>query len=173
MRNNPKIWIVCAVAAGVLWGALRPLFMQADDLAVLIANLHQFSANFRADDIRLANIWLSLFRHGHILLLIWACSAVPRMFWAVYLLIYMRVMTLAFSAALMIRAFGSQGILMFASLNLLQNVLILTIASFIICAIRRDEPPKKVILISLAVSAVILASLYEIFIAPIVFGGVL
>lgn len=166
LPNNPKIYIMTAILAGVVWGIIRPVFLSEYDLAGLIASLKQFAHGFNTINIGSENLAVSLLRNGHVLLLVWACTAIPRLFWVAYLPIYMRVMTASFSLSLMMHAFGFRGLLMALALNLPQNVLVLAVCAYTICHIKQTN---KIKLAVMGVFAIIVASAYEVFIAPQLF----
>jgi len=166
LPDNPKIYITIAILAGVIWGIIRPTFLSGYDLAGLIANLHQFSHSFNTSYIGSENLAVSLLRNGHVLLLVWACTAIPKFFWVAYLPIYMRAMTASFSVTLMVHAFGVRGLLMSVVLNLPQNILVLAVCAYTICHIKQAN---KIKLVVMCIFAIIISSAYEIFIAPQLF----
>ncbi|MCL2855410.1 MAG: hypothetical protein FWE21_07315 [Defluviitaleaceae bacterium] len=171
LPQNPKIYITIAIIAGVIWGALRPNLMEDTGLAGLITNLHRFADGFAPNQISVQNWANSLLRNGHVLLLIWACAAVPKLFWAAYLLIYLRAMTATFSITLLIHAFGARGVLMAMALNLPQNALILGVCAITICHIKKSEQIKPAKPVIIGILAAITASAYEIFMAPWLFNA--
>jgi hypothetical protein len=169
---SPKAWVACAIFAGLIWGNLRPVFLSLEDLNALLFNLRQFAAYFDTAQIGLEDLWAGIFRHGYILVLIWLCAAVPKIFWASYLLLYLRSMTLAFSISLMLRAFGTRGVLMAFALNLPQNILMLVVCSYTICFIAQTKAnrAKAIKVIILGIVGVLAASFYEVFITPYLFA---
>jgi len=166
---HKRIFLACAILAGIAWGALRLVFLDDAVLAELVASLHSFAANFGYANFGLSNIGASLFRHGHLLLLVWLCALMPKLSWAAYPLLYLRAMTVTFSLSLMIQAFGWQGLFMSLVLNIPQNVLTMGMAGYTILKV---SPQNRHTFAFLCISAVLIASLYEVFVAPVLFSSI-
>ncbi|MCL2575283.1 MAG: hypothetical protein FWE33_02505 [Defluviitaleaceae bacterium] len=169
MLKKPKFWVFCTVLAGVLFGALRPSFLPAEAMDELLVNLNNFSVFFNANEVDAGSLLSSLFRHCYIFILIWACSFLPKFFAVTYLLLYLRAMTAAFSAAMMIWAFGGGGVLTAIVLVLPQNSLVIFVAMYTICIIFERQRKKMMRAVVFGAVAVVIATFYETFIAPMLF----
>ena len=165
--QHKRILVFCAVLAGLVWGLVRPALLAEADLAGLVDNLHVFATNFDPAFIGFGAIGASLFRHGHILLLIWICAILPKILWATFPLLFLRAMTLGFSISLMIWAFGLRGLPMSLALNIPQNLLTIAAGVYTVCLI---EKMKKLRLILIGAASLVLAATYEVFIAPLLFS---
>jgi len=166
--------LVVSIAAGLVFGVLRPLFLDEYDFAALIDALRNFTAGFVLSPPGVENLAESLLRYGRPWLLIWACAAIPKVRFASYLVIYLRAVALGFSAVMMVAAFGGRGFIMAMALYGLQNMIIMPIygctVHFIVKNPASPAMAKKAIVLAVAGAvAVVLAALVEVYISPVLF----
>ena len=169
MANLIKILIMLSVSAGIISGILRPFFLDDYTLALLINNLRHFAATFDEIEFGFAAFAESLMRYGWPLLLIWACAALPKAYYVGLLVLYMRAMTFGFSTAIMVHAFGGQGLLMAAGLYGIQNLIIIPFYAFTVYFIARSLPSRQnrrkiVKMAIIGVAVVVMASIIEVYI---------
>ncbi|MCL2397467.1 MAG: hypothetical protein FWC93_05310 [Defluviitaleaceae bacterium] len=171
-RDVAMVLLVISMVAGVVSGILRPYFFSEADLAQLVANLHHFVTNFDASALGLGAVAESLLRYGRMLVLIWACAAVSRVRYAAFLVLYLRAMTLGFSAAMMVEAFGGRGFVMAMGLYAIQNAIIMPVYGYTACFIAKNrlEATRPVIYTAIAgVTAVVTVAAIEVYMAPRLF----
>jgi len=170
MAKLIKILIMLSVFAGIISGILRPFFLDDYTLALLVNNLRYFAATFNAEsELGLTTFAESLMRYGRPLLLIWACAALPKAYYVGLLVLYLRAMTFGFSTAMMVHAFGGQGLLMAALLYGLQNLIIIPFYAFTVYFIARSLPSRQnrrkiVKMAIIGVAVVVMASIIEVYI---------
>ena len=160
---------VLAVTVGLVFGAFRPRFFSEADLAELVAALRLFAADFDSSTLGAGALAESLLRYGRALGLIWVCAALPKAYYAAFLVIYMRAMVLGFSAALMVEAFGGRGLLLALGLYGIQNVIIMPVYAYTTCYIAKNPArmtPKAVKIAGFGVVGVVVVSAVEVYIAP-------
>jgi len=163
-----------ATALGLCFGALRPVFMNQPDLDALIVALQAFIADF-APQPGMAAPAESLLRYGRLLVLIWACAAFPKAFYAGFLVLYLHAMTLGFSAAMMVQAFGGRGVGLALGLYAVQNLIILPVCGYTIYFIARCSPLRGlsrgvVKMAAVGVVAVVFVAALEVYVVPWFFG---
>ncbi|MCL2354239.1 MAG: hypothetical protein FWC69_06405 [Defluviitaleaceae bacterium] len=164
--TKDNAFLILSILGGILWGVWRVFLLSEGDLHALTASLRHFVDYFDTRSISLASIGESLLRNGHTLVLVWICSKFPKLFWASYLLLYLKAMTLAFSITLMVQAFGAFGIIMGFALNLPQNILITAMCIYIM---KKGDNNKKLIALA-GLLALALACFYEVFLSAILFS---
>ena len=162
------ILLAVGIVGGLISGILRPRFFGDADLALLTAALHDFAAGF---DIAPAE---SLLRYGRPLIMIWACAAIPKAYYAAFLVVYLRAMALAFSATLLVITFGGTGFVMALSLYAIQNLITMPIYAYTTYFIAKNPmtpaiAPRATRLAFVGILAILAASAVEIFIAPTLF----
>jgi len=177
--NRHKILVALSIGAGLVSGALRPAFMADTALDSLIASLYHFVATFDAQAIGTSALFEGILRYGRTLLLIWACAMLPKAHYAALLVLYLRAMSLAFSAAMMVAAFGGTGFMYAMSLYGLQNLIIMPIYAYTVYFIAKNnlglavKPPDNytpvIKLAALGLAAVAAVSAIEAYISPILF----
>jgi len=166
--NRYKVLAMFAIACGLIYGILRPSFLAEAALADLVAALHHFAATFDSQSLGMTAIFESLLRYGRPLLLIWACAVLPKGFYAAFLVLYLRALTLGFSAAMMVSAFGGRGFTYALALYALQNLIIMPIYIYTICVIaEKTVPPVKAGVVGLA--GVVGVSMIEVYVSPLLF----
>jgi hypothetical protein len=168
-RDIDGILIIFSIAIGLISGILRPLFFDEDTLALLVNNLRHFTETFNASELSLTILAESLIRYGRPLLLIWACAVLPKAYYAGFLVLYLRAMTFGFSTAMMVHAFGGQGLLMAATLYGLQNLIIIPFYAFTVYFIARNLPSRqnrrKIIkMVVIGAAVVVMVSIIEVYI---------
>lgn len=170
ISNKTAVFAAVSVGFGLLFGALRPAFMQLDDLAALVAALQVFVADFDADALGFGAFAESMLRYGRLPALIWACAAFPKAFYAGYLVLYLHAMTLGFSAAMMVQAFGGRGFGMTLGLYAVQNLIILPICAYTIDFLAKKQPhglSRDVIkTAAMGILCVIFVSVLEVYVVP-------
>jgi len=153
---------------GLVFGGLRPRLLAPEDYAALAAALGNF-----ATDFAVATPAESLLRYIRPLGLIWACAALPMLRRVAFLVVYLRAMTLAFSAAMLHGVFGAVGLVMALALYGAQNVIVLPV--YMYTAYFVAAKPVKVktagILAAIGVAAAVVAAVIEIYAAPVLFRG--
>ena len=172
--NFNIVLLVFSVVAGVFSGIFRLRFFSEADVALLAAGLHQFVAEFNSAAIGWAAFAESLLRYGRPLVLIWACAAIPKAYYAAFLVVYLRALTLGFSAALMVVAFDGRGFVMALALYAVQNLIAMPMYGYTIYFMAKNplapntvkHAVKVAVMGVLAVSA---AVIIEIYITPILF----
>jgi len=153
--------IAASLGLGLVFGVLRPVNDE------LLASLQQFAATFSTQHISHYAIYESLLRYGRPLLLIWACALFPKLRHASLLVLYMRAMSLGFSASMMVLAFGARGFLAAMALNGLQNIIIMPVYAYTTYNIIISRHDKR--LMAAGLTAVVLASIIEVYISPTLF----
>ena len=170
--------LILSLSAGIITGLVRPNFLSQEDLEGLILSLKQFAATFDVMSSGLPAFLESLLRYGRFFLMMWACLLVPWGRRAVYLLLYLRSMTIGFSFSMMIITFGASGILMAFALYALQNIIIMPVFAFTSLCIARKKISidantgnirLTVRLAVIGAISVMLASFIEISLAPFLF----
>lgn len=161
--NYKRIFIICAIAAGAAWGGLRLLFLSPDVFNELSTNLRFFVGNFYYFQIDSGGILLSLFRHSYLFCAILFFRFIPRFSWAVYPLLYLRVMTVSFAVSIMILTFGASGILISLVFNIPQNIFAIGACVYIFYKIDAQSLLKT---FCIGAGGILCAALYEIFAAP-------
>ena len=171
--NKYMLLVIISIAAGLLSGIFRPMFFSDNDLGQLTANLQGFVAYFGIAPRPAAALAESLLIYGRPLLLIWACAPLGRAFYAAYLLLYLRALAFGFSTAMMVRAFGGQGLAYAAALYLPQNILIVPIYAYTIyqIGVNRAEGLRPLIprIAAVGVLGVLATVILEVYITPAIF----
>ena len=180
-RSRPKwnltlVLIVFSIAAGLIWGAIRPGFFSENDLFELGVSLRHFVSSFSAFSFGTYAAVESILRYGRTFLFIWFCVMLPKAYYAAYLLLFMRASTLSFSAAMMILVFGGRGLLLAFGFYFIQNLIIMPVYSYTIYKIVKVDGPllslpkdKQAELAKIAVFGcfcVMLVSMFEVFVLP-------
>lgn len=165
---------IIALAAGLLTGLLRPRFFAPQDLEQLIAGLHHFVSGFdAASTAGLAAFAESLLRYGRVLVLIWACAALPKAYYAAFLVLYLRAMALGFSIAMMVFAFGPAGFVMALGLLAIQNLLTMPLYVHTVLLIAKNQADglslAYIKMMAVGVVGVAAASVIEVYISPRIF----
>ena len=178
--NKNKSLVAASIVIGLISGTLRPLFLAdyaQDDLTL---SLYRFVTAFDIQNIGFAALFESFARYSRILLLIWACAALPKAHYVALLVLYMRAMALTFSAVMMVTAFGGRGLAYALALYGLQNTVIMPIYAYTVyfiienrleLAVRSPEnliPTIRTAAVGLA--AVLAASAIETYIVPTLFA---
>jgi len=176
--EKTTIAAIAAVGLGLFFGMLRPAFLEQADAAALAAALRVFVTEFDPAALGLGAMVESLLRYGRLLVLIWACAAFPKAFYAAYLVLYLHSMTLGFSAAMLAYAFGGRGVGYAMGLYLLQNLIILPVCAYTVCFIAKNPlrgaaggVMKAVIkIVTAGILCVVLVAVLEVYVVPWIFG---
>lgn len=171
--------LIISISAGIITGIVRPNFLRHEDLEGLINSLRQFTSTFDAASIGLYAFLESLLRYGRFFLMMWACLLLPSYRRAVYLLLYMRAMTIGFSFAMMTITFGTEGILLALALYAIQNIIIMPVCAITSLYIARkklsiaennsNSTKLTIKLAAIGILSVVLVSFIEISLAPYLF----
>ncbi|MCL2377076.1 MAG: hypothetical protein FWC76_06750 [Defluviitaleaceae bacterium] len=177
--NKHKILVALSIGAGLISGVLRPAFMADAALDSLIASLHHFAATFDAQNIGTTAFFEGILRYGRAMLLIWACAMLPKAHYAALLVLYLRAMSLAFSAAMMVAAFGGAGFMYAVALYGLQNLIIMPLYAYTVYFMAKNDlklairPPDNftpvVKLAALGLGLMAAVSAIEAYVSPMLF----
>lgn len=178
--NQNKALVAASMGIGLISGTLRPIFLSDYSRTDLAESLYHFTTTLEAQSIGIGELFGSALRYGRSLLLIWACVALPKTHYAALLVLYMRAMSLSFSAVMMIVAFGGRGFAYAFALYGLQNIIIMPVYAYTAYFILKSraalavKPPENlaptVKTAAIGLAAVAAVSAVENYISPTLFA---
>ncbi|MCL2573142.1 MAG: hypothetical protein FWE34_01165 [Defluviitaleaceae bacterium] len=165
--NQDKILVITSIGFGLIFGIFRPIFLDENAMGSLSASLQHFVASFGVHLNSFAALFDGIFRYGRSLLLIWVCAMFSKARYVTLFVLFMRAMSLSFSAAMMVAAFGGRGFGYAMMLYGLQNLLIMPVYVYSAYHIIQGRIMLKTAVVGII--AVVAASIIDAYLAPALF----